>query len=214
MDWPIISLCLHSWLSKSRSVVSKSLQPHDLYRPWILQARILEWVAIPFSRGSSQPRDWTQVSRISSGFLTSSATREALQSWLSGSILGTILWLVRTAEVEKWSEVTQSCLTLCDPVDCSLPGSSVHEILHARILEWVAISFSRESSRSRDWTLVFLIEGRRCIIWATREAKNSRTEFIFYLTGRVDGEHLLTSFSFSKGMWYFYHLIPRWEVPC
>ena len=38
--------------------------------------------------------------------------------------------------------VTQSCLTLCDPMDYSLPGSSVHEILQARILEWVAISFS------------------------------------------------------------------------
>ena len=43
----------------------------------------------------------------------------------------------------KWSEVAQSCPTLCDPVDCSLPGSSIHGILQARILEWVAISFSR-----------------------------------------------------------------------
>ena len=42
--------------------------------------------------------------------------------------------------------VTQSCLTLCDPVDCSPPGSSVHGILQARVLEWVAISFSRGSS--------------------------------------------------------------------
>ena len=39
--------------------------------------------------------------------------------------------------------VTQSCLTLCDPMDCSLPGSSVHAIFQARILEWLAISFSR-----------------------------------------------------------------------
>ena len=43
-------------------------------------------------------------------------------------------------------KVTQSCLTLCDPMDCSLPGSSVHGIFQARILEWVAISFSRGSS--------------------------------------------------------------------
>ena len=43
------------------------------------------------------------------------------------------------------SEVAQSCPTLCDPVDCSLPGSSVHGIFQARILEWVAISFSRRS---------------------------------------------------------------------
>ena len=45
---------------------------------------------------------------------------------------------------ERESEVTQSCPTLCDPMDCSLPGSSVHGIFHARILEWVAISFSIE----------------------------------------------------------------------
>jgi len=48
------------------------------------------------------------------------------------------------------SEVAQSCLTLCNPVNCSLPGSSVHGILQARVLEWVAISFSRGSSRPRD----------------------------------------------------------------
>ena len=47
----------------------------------ILQARILEWVAIPFSRGSSQPRDQTQVSRIAGGFFTSWATREAQEYW-------------------------------------------------------------------------------------------------------------------------------------
>ena len=48
---------------------------------------------------------------------------------------------------ESQSEVTQSCPTLCDPMDCSLPSSSVHGILQARILECVAISFSRGSSR-------------------------------------------------------------------
>ena len=48
------------------------------------------------------------------------------------------------------SEVTQSCLTLCDPIDCSLPGSSVHGIFQAIVLEWVAISFSRGSSQPRD----------------------------------------------------------------
>ena len=46
----------------------------------------------------------------------------------------------------------QSCLTLCDPVDCSLPGSSVHEILQARILEWVAMPSSRGSSQPRGRT--------------------------------------------------------------
>ena len=46
----------------------------------------------------------------------------------------------------------QSCLTLCDPMDCSLPGSSVHGILQARVLEWFAISLSRGSSWPRDLT--------------------------------------------------------------
>ena len=70
----------------------------------------------------------------------------------------------------KWSEVTQSCPTLCDPMDCSLPCSSIRGILQARILEWVAISFSRGSSQLRDQTQVSCIAGRRFTIWATREA--------------------------------------------
>ena len=66
--------------------------------------------------------------------------------------------------------VAQLCPSLCDPMDCSLPGFSVHEILQARILEWVAISFSRESSQLRDWIQVFYIAGECFTIWATREA--------------------------------------------
>ena len=58
------------------------------------------------------------------------------------------------------NEVTQSCLTLCYPVDCSPPDSSVHGILLARILKWVAISFSRWSSQLRDQTWVSHVAGR------------------------------------------------------
>ena len=54
-----------------------------------------------------------------------------------------------------------SCPTLCDPMDCSLPGSSVHGIFQAIILEWVAISFSRASSQPRDQTHVSCSVGRR-----------------------------------------------------
>ena len=72
--------------------------------------------------------------------------------------------------MQSESEVAQSCPTLCDPVDCSLPGSSIHRILQARILEWVTISFSRGSSQPRDWTRVSRIGGRRFNSWATREA--------------------------------------------
>ena len=58
------------------------------------------------------------------------------------------------------SEVAQSCPTLCDPMGYSLSGSSVHEIFQARVLEWVAISFSRGSSQSRDLNRVSCIAGR------------------------------------------------------
>ena len=70
---------------------------------------------------------------------------------------------------ESESEVAQSCPTLCNPMDCSPPGSSVYGIFQARVLEWVAISFSRGSSQPRDWTWVSYIAGRCFNIWATRE---------------------------------------------
>ena len=70
---------------------------------------------------------------------------------------------------ESESEVAQSCPTLCDPMDCSLPDSSVHGIFQAIVLEWIAISFSRGSSRPRYWTRVFCIVDRRFTVWATRE---------------------------------------------
>ena len=64
----------------------------------------------------------------------------------------------------------QLCLTLCDLMDCSLPGSSIHGIFQARVLDWVAISFSKKSSLTRDWTWVSHIVGRQFTIWATSEA--------------------------------------------
>ena len=72
-------LTLYIWRSEvkwSHSVMSDSLRPHGLYSPGILQARILESVAVPFSRGSSQHRDQTRVSRIGGRCFTHWATRE------------------------------------------------------------------------------------------------------------------------------------------
>ena len=77
----------------------------------------------------------------------------------------------------KWSRSVVS--DSLRPVDCSPPSSSVHGSLQARILEWVAISFSRGSSRPRDWTQVSHIAGRRFNLCATREAlkyKNTASE--------------------------------------
>ena len=67
--------------------------------------------------------------------------------------------------------ITQLCPILFDPMDCSPPGSSMHGILQARILEWVATPFSRGSSWPRDQTQVSCIAGRCFTIWATREAQ-------------------------------------------
>ena len=90
----------------------------------ISQVRILEWVAISFSRESSWPRGWTCISCVGRLVLYHWATREA--------------WRKDAAAAAK---SLQSCPTLCDPRDGSPPGSSVPGILQARTLEWVAISF-------------------------------------------------------------------------
>ena len=104
----------------SHSTGPRLCNPMDYTAHGILQARILKWVAFPFSRVSSQSRDGTQVSHIAGRFLTSWATRETFT--LAKSL--------------------QSCPTLCDPRDGSPPGSPVPGTLQARTLEWVAISFS------------------------------------------------------------------------
>ena len=71
--------------------------------------------------------------------------------------------------------VAQSCPALWDPMDCSPPGSSVHRVLQARILERVVTPFSRGSSRPRDQSQVSCTAGRFFTIWATREAKQLAT---------------------------------------
>ena len=78
----------------------------------------------------------------------------------------------------------QSCVWLCNPMDCSLPVFSSHEILQARIPEWIANSFSRASSGPRDWTRVSCIAGRFFTTWATREAPenlNLNQNLIIYM---------------------------------
>ena len=67
-------------------------------------------------------------------------------------------------------------------MDCSLPGSTIHGIFQARILEWVAISFSRRSSWPRDWTRVSHIVGRRFTIWATREVNSQTPTLLLWMS--------------------------------
>ena len=103
----------------------------------ILQARTLDHAAIPFSMESSQPRDRTWVSYIVVRFF--------------------IIWAISKAPITSLYLkvkvlVAQSCLTLCNSMNCIPLDSSVHGIFQSKILEWVAIPFSRGSSQSRGWT--------------------------------------------------------------
>ena len=86
-------------------------------------------------------------------------------------------FLLQCMKMKSESEVSQSCLTLSNPVDCSPRGSAIHGIFQARVLEWVAISFSRGSSRPEDWTQISRIGGRRFTIWATKEVLFSSVQF-------------------------------------
>ena len=109
------------------------------------------------------------------------------------------IW-VRVERFGKWKcrkLVAQSCLTLCDPMDYSPPGSSVHGIFQARVLEWVAIFFSRGSSQPRDRTWVSHIVSRRFTDWATREVMNIYFNFNFKLITNI---------------FFFYYKYVLWNV--
>ena len=99
--------------------------------------------------------------------------------------------------------VTKSCLTVCDPVDCSSPGSSVHGISQARVLEWAAIFFSRESSQPR-------IKPTSPLWQADSLPLNHREAHIFYLIiGMTCG--FPTKQSLSGDVHRFLYLVPRAE---
>ena len=128
---------------KVKGVVSDSLWPHELYLPGSSAHGIFQNTGVgscSLLQRSSQPRDWTQISHIAGGFITIWATMEA---WFQ-TILCYIYVCVHA----------QLCPTLWSPTDCSLPGTSVHRIFQAKILEWVVISFSKGSFWPKDWTCI------------------------------------------------------------
>ena len=93
--------------------------------------------------------------------------------------------------------VAQSCLTLCDPMDYSALSSSVHGILQARILEWVAIGFSRGSSWPRDQTQVSHIVDRFFTVWAKAAHKLEKGTF-------VDSPENIST-------WVFFYSLLSWQ---
>ena len=84
--------------------------------------------------------------------------------------------------IQQKVKVSQSCLILCDPMDSSPPGYSAHGILQARILEWVAIPFSRESSQPRNETQVSCIDGRVFYCLSHQGSANSILETQLWLS--------------------------------
>ena len=96
--------------------------------------------------------------------------------------------------------VAQLCPTLCDPMDYRPPGSSVYGIPQARILEWVAIPFSRGSSWPKDRTRVSGTAGRFFTSWATREAHSDSEWALNSMTGLLTGREENTE-THSKRPW-------------
>ena len=100
---------------------------------------------------------------------------------------------IHTEYSRKWKLLSN--IRLCEPMDCSPPVSSVHVNLQARILEWVAVPFSRGSSQPRNWTRISCIVGRFFTSWTTREAKEcSYNLIIIYLKGQ-QRKHVTRHFS-------------------
>ena len=120
--------------------------------------------------------------------------------------------------------VAQSCPALCDPMDCSPPGSSVHEIFQARILEWVAVSFSRGSSPPRDGAWVFCVSciGRWILLPLSQlgSIRKHAQEIlsIWYVPRGHDSDHgcnwtqgeCYCSFNMRRRLDISQHLKPKW----
>ena len=112
--------------------------------PGIFQARVLEWVAIAFSRHILLLlllRRFSHVRLCATPWTTAYQAPPSLgfsrqEHW------GGLPFPSPMHESEKWSEVAQSCLTLSDPMDCSPPGSSIHGIFRSRVLKWGATAFT------------------------------------------------------------------------
>ena len=122
--------------------------------------------------------------------------------------------------------VAQSCPTLCDPLDCSLPGSSIHGISQGRILGWFAVSFSRRSSQPRDQAHTSCLGRWVLYHWAAREAHSVFITFLVNGTlGRKQSESIacesfffslfsLTTNPFSVEFPFCYCRVKSWRVFC
>ena len=155
---PWVGLLYDSWICMYHSLKQPSPRSHILDFPLRLKLSLQQ----AFPNGPSTSTEWGQLFNHVELSLLLRNTQGIHKYLLTASLLP----YSRSWQTVKGQLVNilgsgymgaQTCLTLCYPMDCSLPGSSIHEISQARILEWVAISFSRGSSQLRDWTHVSCI---------------------------------------------------------
>ena len=112
-------------------------------------------------------------------------------------------FLLQCMKVKSQSEVAQSCLTLRDPVDCSLPGSSIHGIFQARVLEWGAIAFSSVESNLKNADAVAQLL-RRSFSCLMRESKDTVKRLIYFSRGHY--ALFRRSIKLPVKMRFWYHL--------
>ena len=130
----------------------------------------------------------------------------------TGSMIGQVKWDRISESLENQMCVcvlAQSCPNLCDSMDCSTPGTSFYEISQARILAWVAISFSRESSWPRGWTHISCTGGQILHHWATWEALKIRWKYLKISGPGPSISHALFHWLFITVLWS-----ELYECPC
>ena len=142
--------------------MSDSLWPHELQH-----ARPPCPSPTPRVHPNSCPLSWWCHPTISSSVIPFSSCPKSLPASESFPMSQLFAWGGQSTGVSALASVLPKKSQGCSP-----PGSSIHGILQARVLEWVAISFSRGSSQPRGWTGVSRIPGRRFNLWATREAQD------------------------------------------
>ena len=162
---------ISNWYLKLLKVMTANLQPKPLFG-----------APAPYSQlAVKQPTEWLIVISNSRFQKPNSSILQSVFLFMFPILVNgnwLIYFVVKPYKIYKveievvfmkywFCEVTQTCPTLCDPMDCNLPGSSIHGIFQARILERGAISFSKGSSRPRDRSRVSRLVGRRFTVWAT-----------------------------------------------
>ena len=163
----ISMLLLLSHFSRVRLWVTPLTAAHQV-PPSLGFSRQEHWIGLPFPSPMQESENckWSRSVVSNSLWPHGLQPTKLLRPWdFPGKSMEWVA-IAFSIHISIVSSVPQLCPTLCNPMDCILPSSSVHGIFQARVLEWIAISFSRGSSQPRDQTLVSCIANRFFITWA------------------------------------------------